>query len=85
VTRLVNSNFGPGRVRVSAGGPDPDLVVNPGAAALSVGDEVVPNYADAGRRHPPGVICEIRGGRARMQWASGGGPPWFEVRYLIKA
>jgi hypothetical protein len=85
---MVTGNHGHGRVRVGAESatPPPPITGNADAAALAVGDEVVPNYADAAARarHVPGVIIGLDQGRARVRWKPGDRTEWLPVRNLVK-
>jgi hypothetical protein len=85
---MVNGNYGHGRVRVQVypGGPALPLVPNPDAAALEVGNEVVPNFEDprARARHVPGVILRLVGGEAFVRWAPGDRQQWLPVQGLVK-
>jgi hypothetical protein len=85
---MVNGNYGHGRVRVGVhpGRPDLPLAPNPDAAALEVGNVVLPNFVDlrARAQHVPGVILRLMGDRAFVRWAPGDRQDWLPVLYLVK-
>lgn len=85
---MVNGNYGHGRVRVRVcpDGPTLPLATNPDAAALVIGNEVVPNFEDPHARdqHAPGVIVRIQGGEALVRWAPGDRQDWLQLRHLVK-
>jgi hypothetical protein len=72
---MVNGNFGHGRVRVNAYGPD----------ELRVGDKVVPDARGrTGRGHQPGTIVKIRGDKAYVEWEPDGRQEKVPLRELVR-